>query len=170
VSLLLPIGLGVLLIVAVSTGARALNAGTFVPDPVVIMVVHATLTRDVATGLWTAITLGYIAGTLTAGPRAPLLIGLVLVVAATTWMRGRFPMQSATAAASWVVVAFIVLYAAEAASALLFIENMRIGTGLWTNVPAEALLSAFVAWPLYAILYRVEPLLRAKQERGVLPR
>lgn len=156
------------LLVSVSVVGPLLHAGPFVPDPVVIIVVYVALLRHPSSAIWAAIGTAYVAGTMTAGPRAPLLIGVLAIVGVTLWARARLPLQSAMAAAGWVVASVVLLHLVETVAALVFIEDIRLGTGLWTNAPAAALLSGVVAWPLYAILFRVEPLLRARSERGTL--
>jgi len=165
---LITIVVGICVLIATSVLSTLVNVDALLPNVVVMMVVYASIHRDGFGALVTTFVLGFVAGLLIAGARGLLLLSLLPVVGMTMWVKQRLQFSGTIATASWVLVASLVADVSFVVLAFVFSPDLKLVATLLRLTPAVALLTALVSIPIFALLVRIEPLLRQRQERTTL--
>ena len=167
---LLLVALGVSALVALSVLAPLMNLVAIAAAVPVVFSVYASARRDFASGLFVALTLGWVAGAMQGGLRAPLLFSLLAVVGLTRWAVPRFPLQSVWGLAGWCMVSVVVADVVFVGMAGLVGGDAQLARMLVRVTPPASLVSGALALPLAWLLGAVEPHLRERRERSTLLR
>jgi rod shape-determining protein MreD len=140
------------------------------PSAVTIAVVYASVFRDGFGALLTAFVLGLLSSALVGGTGGPTLLALLPVVLVTLGVRSRLQLQSLWGAVSWVIPMSLLFDLGFVATMAVFESSSHVGARFVVQAPVTALLSGLVALPWFAMLTRVEPILRDQQDRTGLLR
>ena len=159
---------GLLLVWLTSFVGPLVHADIYLPHVAAIFVVYAALERDAFGALLVGLVVGLATGLLNGGARGLTLLGLLPVIPLSRWARSAFQIETVIARVGWVVPMVLVAEASVALFALVFAPSLRTGPTLLRVAPGTALLSALLAWPVYGLLSKLEPMLRERQQKSAI--